>query len=111
LSDIRIEPLVKDSDQSHLQSLLEEHHYLGRIKPVGDRMLYADVDPSGRWLAVLVFSAAAKHLKHRDLWIGWTQAQRDRRLSLIANNARFLILPEPTSPTSVHESFALPWSV
>lgn len=61
-------------------------------------MLYAAVDSSGRWLAVLVFSAAAKHLKHRDRWIGWTRAQRDRRLSLIANNARSLILPEAHQP-------------
>ena len=61
-------------------------------------MLYAAVDPSGRWLAVLVFSAAAKHLKHRDQWIHWTRAQRDRRLSLVANNARFLILPEARQP-------------
>lgn len=80
--DIRILPLVEPSDQNRLQSLLQEHHYLGRIKPVGERMLYAAVDSSGRWLAVLVFSAAAKHLKHRDRWIGWTRAQRDRRLSL-----------------------------
>ena len=61
-------------------------------------MLYAAVDYSGRWLAVLVFSAAAKHLKHRDRWIDWTRAQRDRRLSLIANNARSLILPEAHQP-------------
>src|SRR5207248_8485638 len=52
------------------------------------------VDAQGRWLALLLFSAAAKHLKHRDQWIGWTRAQRDRRLSLVANNSRFLILPQ-----------------
>ena len=98
LDDIRILPLIESSDQHRLQALLEQHHYLGQIKPVGERMLYAAVDSSGRWLAVLVFAAAAKHLKHRDRWIGWTQAQRDRRLSLIANNARFLILPEAHQP-------------
>jgi len=92
--DIRIRLLTDPPDQQRLQSLLQEHHYLGRIKPVGERMLYAAVDPSGRWLAVLVFSAAAKHLKARDQWIGWTRSQRDRRLSLVANNSRFLILPE-----------------
>jgi hypothetical protein len=30
--------------------------------------------------ALLVFSAAAKHLKHRDEWIGWSEEQRRRRL-------------------------------
>ena len=91
-------PLVDPADHSRLQSLLQKHHYLGRVKPVGERMLYAALDPSGRWLAVLVFCAAAKHLKHRDEWIGWIRAQRDRRLSLVANNSRFLILPEAHQP-------------
>jgi hypothetical protein len=42
---------------------------------------------------LLVFCAAARHLRHRDQWIGWSEAQRRQRLSLVANNARFLILP------------------
>ena len=98
LDDIQIIPLTEPLDQGRLQSLLREHHYLGQIKPVGERMLYAAIDPSGRWLAVLVFSAGSKHLKARDQWIGWTQAQRDRRLSLVANNSRFLILPKSHQP-------------
>lgn len=98
LHDLLIRLLTEPSDQRRLQSLLQEHHYLGKIKPVGERMLYAAVDPSGHWLAVLVFSAAAKHLKARDQWIGWTRSQRDRRLSLIANNSRFLILPKAHQP-------------
>ena len=61
-------------------------------------MFYAAVDGRGHWLAVLVFSAAAKHLKHRDQWIGWTRAQCDRRLSLVVNNSRFLILPRAHCP-------------
>jgi hypothetical protein len=61
-------------------------------------MYYAAVDAEGNWLALLLFSAAAKHLKHRDLWIGWTRSQRDGRLSLVANNSRFLILPGANLP-------------
>jgi hypothetical protein len=90
--------VVETSDHRRLQSLLQKHHYLGRGKPVGQRMLSAAIDLSGRWLAVLIFCAAAKHLRHRDDWIGWTRAQRDRRLSLVANNSRFLILPEAHQP-------------
>jgi hypothetical protein len=90
---------VPDVDQQrHLQKLLKKHHYLGSLKPVGQRMFYAAVDDRGHWLAVLVFSAAAKHLKHRDRWIGWTRAQCDRRLSLVVNNSRFLILPQAHCP-------------
>jgi len=98
LADLQIRLLTEPSDQRRLQSLLQEHHYLGKIKPVGERMLYAALDASGRWRAVLVFSAAAKHLRARDQWIGWTRSQRDRRLSLVANNSRFLILPKAHQP-------------
>jgi len=84
------------------QRLLQKHHYLGGLKPVGEQMYYVAVDGRGRWLALVLFSAAAKHLKHRDQWIGWTRAQRDRRLSLIVNNSRFLILPEAPMANLVH---------
>jgi hypothetical protein len=98
LDEVRIQLLVEPAERRRLQSLLQAHHYLGSLKPVGECLLYAAVDASGRWLAVLVFSAAAKHLKARDQWIGWTRSQRDRRLSLVANNSRFLILPEAHQP-------------
>ncbi len=98
LDEVQVVPLTTASDLRRLQSLLGKHHYLGGLKPVGERIFYAAVDAPGNWLAVLVFNAAAKHLKHRDQWIGWTQAQRDRRLSLVANNSRFLILPKARQP-------------
>jgi hypothetical protein len=56
-------------------------------------MLYVAASPSGGWRAILVFCAASHHLKHREKRIGWTNEQRRRRLALVANNARFLILP------------------
>ncbi len=42
--------------------------------------------------------AAAKYLRHRDKWIGWTSEQQRRRLALVANNSRFLLLPHRTVP-------------
>jgi hypothetical protein len=33
-------------------------------------------------------------LRCRDDWIGWNDIQRDRRLGFVAQNSRFLILPE-----------------
>jgi hypothetical protein len=36
-------------------------------------MPYAARDSAGRWLAVVVFIAAAKHLKARNQWIGCTR--------------------------------------
>src|SRR5207249_12029747 len=79
-------------------TLFRSHHYLGSLKAVGERLHYLATDAQGQWLALLVFSAPAKHLKHRDRWIGWSAAQRHRRLSLVTNNSRFLILPERSVP-------------
>ncbi len=81
-----------------IHQLLQQHHYLGSLRPVGERLYYIATDSSGRWLAILVFSAAANHLKHREAWIGWSHEQRRRRLSLITNNCRFLLLPDQSVP-------------
>jgi hypothetical protein len=61
-------------------------------------LYYVAVDAQGQWLALLLFSAAAKHLEHREQWIGWTAVPCDRRLSLVVNNSRFLILPDRSAP-------------
>ena len=44
-------------------------------------------------LAVLGFGASAWKAAPRDRFIGWSVAQREARLHLVVNNARFLILP------------------
>ena len=98
LKEIRVVLLTEAEERRLAQRLLRKHHYLGGLKAVGEQMCYAAMDAQGNWLAVLIFSAAAKHLKHRDQWIGWTRAQRDRRLSLLVNNSRFLILPHAHIP-------------
>jgi len=98
LDEVRLVLLTEPAEHRRFQRLLQQHHYLGALKPVGERLYYAAVDAQGRWVALLLFSAAARHLKHRDLWMGWTRAQRDRRLSLVVNNSRFLILPERSVP-------------
>src|SRR5438132_8011808 len=90
--------LVERAELENFKQLLDEHHYLGSLKAVGERLHYVATDARGQWLALLVFSAPAKHLKHRDQWIGWSAAQRHRRLSLVTNNSRFLILPERSVP-------------
>jgi predicted transposase YbfD/YdcC len=90
--------VLEPHELERCQQLLQQHHYLGNVKPVGERLYYVVTDAQGEWLAVLVFAAAAKHLKHRDRWIGWTDPQRETRLSLVVNNARFLLLPDKTVP-------------
>jgi len=98
LKEVRVVLVTDAEERRRFQGLLAKHHYLGRIKAVGEQLYYVAVDGQGRWLALLLFSAAAKHLRHRDQWIGWTRAQRERRLALVVNNSRFLILPETSWP-------------
>jgi hypothetical protein len=97
LEQVHVEPALA-GDFDRIQSLLEQHHYLGGIHPAGERLYYIARDGSNEWLALLLFSAAAKHLKDRDRWIGWAEEQRRRRLRLVTNNSRFLLLPERTVP-------------
>jgi hypothetical protein len=78
---------------------LQTHHYLGYGVAVGQKLEYLVRDAQGRDLAGLVFSAAAWKVQCRDQFIGWTSAQRQRRLPLIVNNTRFLILPWVAVPT------------
>ena len=90
--------LLERHELGRCNGLLDQHHYLGSAKPVGERLHYVVTDPQDEWLALLVFAAAAKHLKYRERWIGWTDVQRERRLSLVVNNIRFLLLPDRTFP-------------
>lgn len=98
LEQAQVVLVTEGEERRRFQQLLRKHHYLGGLKAVGEQMYYAAVDAQGHWLALLLFSAAAKHLKHRDQWIGWSRSQRDRRLSLVVNNSRFLILPHAHLP-------------
>ena len=73
--------------------LLREEHYLHSSVLVGQSLCYV-AEVAGQWLALLTFSAPALHLKARERWLGWTPRQRARRLGLVVNNSRFLLLPE-----------------
>ena len=90
---VRVRLVRGKAERARCLRLLEQHHYLGALQPVGEQMFYVAVGPNGGWRAVLVFDAAAKHLAPRDRWIGWTPEQRRRRRALVANNARYLVLP------------------
>ena len=98
LRTLQITVLSSESELARANELLEQHHYLGSLKAVGERMYYSISDENGDWLGVMVFVSASRRLRHRDAWIGWTDEQRRRRLQLVVNNARFLLLPERTVP-------------
>jgi hypothetical protein len=85
--------LVTDGQNSHLHNeYLARYHYLG-YQPLPGAQLRYFVRSTGCIVALLGFGAAAWKIQPRDRFIGWTAAQRQRRLRLVSNNARFLILP------------------
>lgn len=79
--------------RSEFSAALAEWHYLGCRGTVGANLQYMVVDARGHLLACLLFGSAAWKCAVRDQFIGWTREQRERRLHLITNNTRFLILP------------------
>jgi len=98
LRSVQVEVLDTPEQRARAQRCLVAHHYLGGVQAVGEQVHYAVSDAQGEWVAVLIFAAAAKHLRPRDQWIGWSAEQRRRRLALVVNNVRFLLLPERTVP-------------
>lgn len=94
LHPLRIEALGEGHPDTKLfRFLLQRHHYLGLRNSVGENLKYLARDRAGRPVACLLFGAAAWKAKARDEWVGWTAAQRERGLSQVANNTRFLVLP------------------
>ena len=85
--------LVLPEERERFDLLLEKEHYLHSARLGGQALRYvAEVDEE--WVVLICFSAPALHLKAREKWIKWSPRQRARRLCLVVNNSRFLVLPE-----------------
>lgn len=82
---------LKDEEKQRFEKLLSQHHYLGQTPRVGD-FLEQVVERKGEWIALLVWGPAALKLKARERWIGWDRLQQARRLKLIVQNRRYLLL-------------------
>lgn len=106
LAEVQIQELNTPQERSRARRLLGKHHYLGDVRAVGEQLWYA-IAAQGQWLGVLVFCAASRRLRARDKWIGWSEEQRRRRLPLIVNNCRFLLLPDKTFPNLASRSLSL----
>lgn len=68
------------------------YHYLGYTAMAGSQIRY-NVFAGEQLVACISFRACAWKLKDREKFIGWSEAQRQKNLQLIVNNARFLVLP------------------
>lgn len=92
LGPLALEPITKRSASHLYNEYLERYHYLGYQPLPGAQQRYF-VRAAGAIVALLGFGAAAWKCQPRDAFIGWNATQREQRLHLVVNNARFLILP------------------
>ena len=86
--------LIEESERKRFDEELISKHYLKNANAVGCVLRYV-AEYQGQWVALLVFSSAAYHLKLRDQWLHWQARQVKERRHLIAQNARFLVLAAP----------------
>ncbi len=102
---VKVRPM-RASERRRFERLIERHHYLGWGRSVGETMRYV-AEARGKWVALLIFGAAAYALEDRDAWIGWSLVQRQGRLSFWAQNRRFLMLPGKSEPNLASHILAL----
>ena len=83
--------LIEDSERARFDELLATEHYLKNPTVVGAVLRYV-AEYQGQWVALLVYSSAALHLKPRERWLQWSARQLAQRRHLLAQNSRFLVL-------------------
>lgn len=84
--------IVKQTDSYLWNYLLHHYHYLGQPKLVGEHLKYLAY-LNGQVVACISWASAAWKIKSREKFIGWDESTKRKKLYLIANNTRFLILP------------------
>jgi len=93
LRPLRVEVVSSKADIEQFKSYIDQYHYLGFDRFIGERMAYMVKSRDGIMLSCLLFGSAAWSCAARDKYIGWGKEQRKRRLNLLTNNTRFLVLP------------------
>jgi len=105
LGRVSVRP-IRPEERARWDALVDEHHYLGLRCLFGKTLRYIAI-ADGHWLALLGWQAAALKCAARDAWIGWPRVLHYQRLHLLANNARFLILPDAHLPNLASRVLAL----
>jgi hypothetical protein len=93
LRSIHISKVDSGKELALFKSYIDQHHYLGYDRTIGENMKYMVYSRDGRPLSCLMFGSAAWSCRERDRFIGWDKNQRIRGLSNLTANTRFLIFP------------------
>jgi Domain of unknown function (DUF4338) len=92
LGELIFRQVRREPDEPLFNALLEQHHYLGYSRPVGEHlkfMVYAGQRP----IALFAWSSAPRHLAPRDRFLGWSANLRKQNIRYVAYNTRYLIPP------------------
>mgnify|MGYP001233653735 CR=1 FL=1 len=98
--------VIAGEQRAAWQEQLRAFHYLGEASIVGETLWYV-AHLGAEPVAVLVWGGAALRNPPRDQYVGWDAQTRIRSLPLVANNARFLILPWVHVPNLASQILAL----
>lgn len=91
LSELCVRPIAAE-ERLGWRLYMERYHYLGDRPIVGEHLLYA-ATLGDELVALLGWASAAFRAPLREAYVGWDEMTKRRRLHLVANNIRFLILP------------------
>lgn len=92
VSPVELEMVEGRSRVKLWNEYLDRYHYLGYSKPFGCTIRYFIACDRGLLGCALV-AGAARAIKARDEWIGWSRPRRQQNLPWVINNTRFLIFP------------------
>lgn len=93
LEGVTVRLIDPDTERVEHDRFITQEHYLKNATAVGEVLRYV-AEYRGRWVAVLTFCSSAYHLKARDEFFRWSAREVSARRHLIAQNSRFLVLPD-----------------
>jgi hypothetical protein len=94
---LKIKVAHSAQDWRRAKEALGREHGLGAGSEAGDRLCQLVME-DGKLAGVLVWCAAAWHLKDRDEAVGWDAVTRSERLKLVVQLRRFLVLEAVRRP-------------
>ena len=106
LRQVRLEVVQTKAERALYHQHLQQHHYLGAGSMAGAQLRYL-ARSGGAVVGALGFGASAWLVAGRDRFLGWSDTARRRRLHLVVNNNRFLILPWVRTPNLASRLLAL----
>ena len=107
LQPVNVSGISGGKELAQFKSLIDQYHYLGYDRSIGENMKYMVHDREGRAVACLMFSSAAWSCRGRDEYIGWGKQERARGLRFVTNNSRYLILTWVCSPHLASHALSL----